>query len=176
MQNESKSFKTTSWKTGKSGHSSIFFSSSLNSSIINQGNMSVFKKMEDSKKIKNITKEKEVLFKGKNDHQFLDLRVAPIEMLKNPQLLNFQPKNIQRRSFLKKSNSGVSKGVNYLWIVFFVKKFIDILKQKTIETKLRKLETYHQTIFDDFCFFKNETQKNKAHLNNPIYNIYVIIN
>lgn len=65
------------------------------------------------------------------------------------------------------------KCVNYLWIVFFVKKFVDILKFKTVESKLKRLETYHLAIFDDVTFFPNSNETNKAHLNNPIYKYYV---
>ena len=64
---------------------------------------------------------------------------------------------------------------NYLWIVFFVKKFIQILKSRTIQTKLKKMQSYQENILCDLTFFGNEdTKRNKSTLNNPIYAIYVI--
>lgn len=65
------------------------------------------------------------------------------------------------------------KCINYLWVVFFVKKFVDILKFKTVESKLKKLESYQQAILDDLVFFPNGIETNKTHLNNPIYKYYV---
>lgn len=90
--------------------------------------------------------------------------------------LKFQSGMIQTRSQRRKSqNKKMNKGLNYLWIVFFVKKFVDILKMKTVETKLKRMETYHRKILDDATFFKDEISNNdRYYLNNPIYNIHVL--
>ena len=66
------------------------------------------------------------------------------------------------------------KSKNYLWIVFFVKKFTAILKAKNIATKLKKFGTYHHKIFSDLVFYENEElQAGKVTLNNSIYRLYV---
>ena len=41
------------------------------------------------------------------------------------------------------------KPKNYLWIVFFTKKFVEKLKWKAFYSKLTKLEPYHYSIIND---------------------------
>ena len=68
------------------------------------------------------------------------------------------------------------KNKNYLWIVFFVKKFIEILKTRTIESKIKRMKSYHESVFGDLAFFQtNEIKKDKERLNNPFYKLYVKI-
>lgn len=85
---------------------------------------------------------------------------------------NGKLKGIHRKS-ISKNKSKDLKCINYLWVIFFVKKFVEILKMKTVESKLKKFETYHQTVFDDVVFSKNDLNWKKAHLNNPISQFYV---
>lgn len=82
---------------------------------------------------------------------------------------------LKAKSFFKGHDEQYTqKSKNYLWIVFFVKKFTAILKAKNIATKLKKLGTYHHKIFSDLVFYENEElQAGKATLNNPIYRLYV---
>ena len=76
----------------------------------------------------------------------------------------------------RKASKSIPKEQNYLWIVFFVKKFIEILKSRTIKTKLKRMQSYQESILCDLSFFGNEITKNdKATLNNPIYRIYVFL-
>lgn len=96
---------------------------------------------------------------------------SALERLNMPGNKMLQTRAQRRRSQYKQK---ASAGLNYLWIVFFVKKFVDILKSKRIESKLKKMDTYHMEIFDDAVFFKDAISNNKAFLNNPVYNFSVI--
>lgn len=81
---------------------------------------------------------------------------------------------LKAKSFFKGLDEQTQKTKNYLWIVFFVKKFTAILKAKNIATKLKRLGTYHHKIFSDLVFYENEElQTGKVTLNNPIYRLYV---
>lgn len=44
---------------------------------------------------------------------------------------------------------------NFLWIVFFVKKFIEILKSYNIHQKLMRLTDYHFELINDKAFYSN---------------------
>jgi len=66
------------------------------------------------------------------------------------------------------------KTKNYLRIVFFVKKFSEILKTRTQESKLKKIKSFQENIFCDLTFFRsNERRKDKERLNNPFYRLHV---
>ena len=101
----------------------------------------------------------------------LNKKITPV----NNRSLNMSSVN---RKLLKdrKASKSIPKEQNYLWIVFFVKKFIEILKSRTIKTKLKRMQSYQESILCDLSFFGNEITKNdKATLNNPIYRIYVFL-
>lgn len=87
---------------------------------------------------------------------------SKLENLKFLSHLKLKSRTHRQKSIFNKSKS--TKSLNYLWIVFFVKRFIEVLKMKTLESKLKKFEPYHQSIFDDVVFFPNETKKNKLNL------------
>lgn len=72
-----------------------------------------------------------------------------------------------------KRKSPSIKNKNYLWIIFFIKKFVVILKAKTVETKLKKFQTYHEGIFCDLTYFRNKETNKKIKLNNPLYKLNV---
>ena len=66
---------------------------------------------------------------------------------------------------------------NYLWIIFWVKKFADILKTATIINKTRRLNKYHFKLIQDKSHFKSYIPKNTAKvINNPFFNKMVKIN
>lgn len=79
----------------------------------------------------------------------------------------------QKRKSQSKTRS--NKGQNYLWIVFFVKKFVDILKIKTVESKLKRMDSYHWRVFNDVTYYPEEIANNKYYINNPIYNFHVFL-
>ena len=100
-------------------------------------------------------------FNEKNDKSAISIRRVSLSKRKR-----------SSKILLKEGKSVKSK--NYLWIVFFVKKFIEILKTRTIETKIKRMKTYHENIFGDLAFFQtNEIKKDKERLNNPFYKLYV---
>ena len=56
---------------------------------------------------------------------------------------------------ISKFSSKPTKSKNFLSIVFFVKKFIEIIKTYNIHQKLMRLKDYHYQVIDDRCFFQN---------------------
>ena len=100
---------------------------------------------------------------------------AFVEMTKEVTVTSkeFKKFNLTKMNMLSNKIIG-SKPKNYLWIVFFVKKFVEILKSRTVGSKLKKLQSYHQNIFCDLTYFGAEESKlNKYKLNNPFYKLYV---
>ena len=112
--------------------------------------------------------QKDIVKKAKNNKKLL--------VVQKCQSINYPRRSSisQFKSFFLTKKNLTAKTKNYLFIVFFVKKFVEILKSKTVETKLKRLLTYHEKIFCDLTFFGSEENKmNKAKLNNPIYRLYV---
>lgn len=77
----------------------------------------------------------------------------------------------QREKKFNKTKS--AKSINYLWIVFFVKRFVDTLKMKTLQSKMKKLENLHYNLFDDAALFPKESKNNIYNIKNPIFNRFV---
>ena len=67
------------------------------------------------------------------------------------------------------SRNCLPKTRNYLWIVFWVKKFIEILKSQIEINKLNKLQPHHWNIINDKSYFPpNSIHENQAYkINNP---------
>ena len=52
---------------------------------------------------------------------------------------------------------------NYLWIIFWVKKFLEILKSQVVMNKLNKLKKIHWDLINDNSYFPFEmNQENNA--------------
>ena len=105
--------------------------------------------------------------------------------------INFKRKFFQRKSsinfFFKKSfekggndksNNIFSKfkrvfyeKYNYLWIIFWVKKFIEILKTAIIIRKLKKLKNYHLNLIGDSAYFKYFLINISKRIHYPINNV-----
>lgn len=128
---------------------------------------SVFKKLELEKiypKTYFLKKNDDFLSKNKNCQK------RPLKLISLKEIHKITKKNQAKRK------NTPQKAKNYLWIVFFVKKFADILKSRALETKLQKLQKYHQNIICDLTFFPNNERKSgKIELNNPFYRLYVDI-
>lgn len=93
-----------------------------------------------------------------------------LERLKIRGSLLMRTRDQKRKS---QSKTRGNKGLNYLWTVFFVKKFVDILKLKTVESKLKRLDSYHWKVFNDVAYYPEEIQDKKYYINNPIYSLHV---
>ena len=68
----------------------------------------------------------------------------------------------------KSSNMTMNKSPNYLWIIFFVKKFVDIIKTNVWVKKLKKFSDFHFDILGDASYFIVEPVNHSARLNNPL--------
>lgn len=60
---------------------------------------------------------------------------------------------------------------NYLWIIFFVKKFVNILKANVLIKKLIKLKPYHYELIADNTYFESSYTYlyNMIRFNNPLF-------
>lgn len=58
-----------------------------------------------------------------------------------------------------KTVTTLDKPQNYLWIVFYVKKFICILKTNVVIKKIRKLKPYHYNIIGDKTYYGKNYNK-----------------
>ena len=63
----------------------------------------------------------------------------------------------RKNNTTSKFSSKISKGKNFLWIVFFVKKFVEIIKSYNIHQKLMRLTEYHYQLINDKSFFYSLT-------------------
>ena len=63
-----------------------------------------------------------------------------------------------------------NRNANFLWVIFWVKKFIEILKSEMVINKLKKLKQFHWEIIDDKSYFPHILMENKAKkVNNPLF-------
>ena len=77
------------------------------------------------------------------------------------------------RTFKKKNSKNCKKvsiqaKINYFVLIFYVKKFINILKSMSYIKKMKNLKDYHYKIISDKCYFYSSEKNNK--------NKFVIIN
>ena len=80
-----------------------------------------------------------------------------------------------------KSNKNYHKSktnrINYLWIIFFVKKFANILKATIFLKRMSKLNSYHFKILNEENYKSiNLNQKKIIKLNNPFAIVKNLIN
>lgn len=80
------------------------------------------------------------------------------------------PKNSKNSSLEKDPSKRV--GRNYLWIVFFVKKFIEILKTFNMRQKLKRLKTYHYNVIHDQSFFEEEIKDTSTGVARPFHDLW----
>lgn len=93
---------------------------------------------------------------------------------------NFSATKLRRNSVLFRKKSadkiqGEAKHQNYLWTVFFVKKFADILKSNVWVQKLKKFKKFHFEVINDASYFTFEPVNQSLLLNNPLFASMVIL-
>ena len=134
--------------------------------------------MLQHKKFKNLIHE----FHNQNSIRSIQLTEKSKQLQRRSQILNFSNFQrdvnlVKRKKFneIKKHNEikfitqkKIEKH-NYLWIVFWVKKFIEILKSAIIINKLQKLKTYHLELIGDPTYFKYFLVNVKKRINNPLH-------
>lgn len=79
----------------------------------------------------------------------------------------------QERKNTSKFSSKVTKPKNFLWIVFFVKKFVEIIKTYNLNQKLSRLTEYHYQILNDKSFFPtNKSERDKIPITKPFHDLW----
>ena len=84
--------------------------------------------------------------------QILNIKFAKTNKMKN------------RKSYFFQSTK-----CNYLWVIFWVKKFVEILKTQITKKKLNMLQDFHWNLLNDKSNFPIELRKDKYYKipNNP---------
>ena len=82
---------------------------------------------------------------------------------------NFSSLKSKRIHSMRRRSSLIgSRTKNYLWIVFFVKKFISVLRSNIWVSKLKKFKEFQYDLINDSSYFVVEPVNKKLLLNNPL--------
>lgn len=137
------------------------------------------KKVKSSTEKKNVkVQQKEGDVEKKMDRKIILTDKVAVLLKKKLQSVfadNFRKRGSKHINFLKlvKLVTVSDKPRNFLWIVFYVKKFTCILKTNVVIKKLRKLKPYHYNMIGDKTYFdiSYEYIYNIVRYKDPLYSV-----